>query len=119
MEHLPQGAAQARHLSGRVQARLERRRSPLARRDRRHLRRSGRGQPRPQGRSRQGRDLADVKLVELEPDYPVIGWWWAEGYGARKEGYWLLPRRLTLSDGSYIDFQQLKKGEYAAVTERN
>jgi alkaline phosphatase D len=54
--------------------------------------------------------LADVKLVEPEPDYRVVGWRWAEGYGAGKEGYWLLPRQLKLSDGSYVEFEQLKRG---------
>ena len=53
--------------------------------------------------------LADVKLVEPEPDYRVVGWRWAEGYGAGKEGYWLLPRQLKLSDGTYIEFEQLKR----------
>ena len=56
-------------------------------------------------------NLADVKLVEPEPDYRVVvGWGCAEGYGAGKEGYWLLPRRLKLPDGSYIEFEQLKRG---------
>jgi phosphodiesterase/alkaline phosphatase D-like protein len=54
--------------------------------------------------------LADVKLVEPEPDYRVVGWRWAEGYGSGKEGYWLLPRQLKLSDGTYIEFEQLKRG---------
>ena len=54
--------------------------------------------------------LADVKLVEPEPDHRVVGWRWVEGYGAGKEGYWLLPRQLKLSDGSYIEFEQLKRG---------
>lgn len=54
--------------------------------------------------------LADVKLVEPEPDYRVVGWRWAEGYGSGKEGYWLLPRRLKLSDGTYIEIEQLKRG---------
>ena len=54
--------------------------------------------------------LVDVKLVEPEPDYRVVGWRWAEGYGAGKEGYWLLPRQLKLSDGTYIEFEQLKRG---------
>ena len=36
--------------------------------------------------------LADVNLVEPEPDYRIVGWRWAEGYGTGKEGYWLLPR---------------------------
>ncbi len=39
-----------------------------------------------------------------------VGWRWAEGYGAGKEGYWLLPRQLKLSDGRYIEFEQLKRG---------
>ena len=54
--------------------------------------------------------LVDVKLVEPEPDYRVVGWRWAEGYGAGKEGYWLLPRQLKLPDGTYIEFEQLKRG---------
>ena len=54
--------------------------------------------------------LTDVKLVEPEPDYRVVGWHWAADYGAGKEGYWLLPRPLKLSDGSYIEFEQFKRG---------
>jgi alkaline phosphatase D len=54
--------------------------------------------------------LIDVKLVEPEPHHRVVGWRWAEGYGAGKEGYWLLPRQLKLSDGRYIEFEQLKRG---------
>jgi alkaline phosphatase D len=54
--------------------------------------------------------LTDVKLVEPEPDYRVVGWRWAAGYGTGKEGYWLLPRQLKLSDGSYIEIEQLKRG---------
>jgi hypothetical protein len=54
--------------------------------------------------------LTHVKLVEPEPDYRVVGWRWAEGYGAGKEGYWLLPRQLKLPDGSYVEFEQLKRG---------
>ncbi len=54
--------------------------------------------------------LTDVKLVEPEPDYRVVGWRWAEGYGVGKEDYWLLPRQLKLSDGSYVEFEQLKRG---------
>jgi hypothetical protein len=54
--------------------------------------------------------LTDVKLVEPEPDYRVVGWRWAEGYGTGKEGYWLLSRQLKLSDGSYIEVEQLKRG---------
>jgi hypothetical protein len=50
------------------------------------------------------------RLVEPEPDHRVVGWRWAEGYGAGKEGYWLLPRQLKLPDGSYIEFEQLKRG---------
>jgi alkaline phosphatase D len=53
--------------------------------------------------------LTDVKLVEPEPDYRVVGWRWAEGYGSGKEGYWLLPRQLKLSDGTYIEIEQLKR----------
>jgi hypothetical protein len=51
-----------------------------------------------------------VKLVEPEPDYRVVGWRWAEGYGTGKERYWLLPRQLKLSDGTYVEFEQLKRG---------
>ena len=40
--------------------------------------------------------LTDVKLVDPEPDYRVVGWRWAEVYGAGKEGYWLLLRQLKL-----------------------
>jgi hypothetical protein len=54
--------------------------------------------------------LVEVKLVEPEPDYRVVGWRWAEGYGTGKEGYWLLPRQLKLSDGTYLEFEQLKRG---------
>ena len=54
--------------------------------------------------------LTDVKLVEPEPDYRVVGWRWAEGYGIGKERYWLLPRQLKLSDGTYIEIEQLKRG---------
>jgi alkaline phosphatase D len=54
--------------------------------------------------------LTAVKLVEPEPDYRVVGWRWAEGYGSGREGYWLLPRQLKLSDGTYIEIEQLKRG---------
>jgi hypothetical protein len=54
--------------------------------------------------------LADVKLVEPEPDYRVVGWRWAEGYGTGGERYWLLPRQLKLSDGTYIEIEELKRG---------
>ena len=39
-----------------------------------------------------------------------VGWRWAEGYGSGKESYWLLPRQLKLSDGTYIEIEQLKRG---------
>jgi hypothetical protein len=53
--------------------------------------------------------LAYVKLVEPEPDYRVVGWRWAEGYGTGRERYWLLPRQLKLSDGTYVEFEQLRR----------
>jgi hypothetical protein len=34
-----------------------------------------------------------------------------EGYVGGKEGNWLLPRQLKLPDGTYIEFEQLKRGE--------
>ncbi len=40
----------------------------------------------------------------------MVGWRWAEGYGAGKEGYWLLPRQLKLPDSTYVEFEQLKRG---------
>ena len=46
--------------------------------------------------------LADVKPVEPEPDCRVVRWRWAEGYGAGKEGYWLLPRQLKLPDANAL-----------------